>query len=164
LDAGVVSKWLTFLKIIYQSDQRLLVQVGFPAVHSARVERLCSCLNNEIDQLPPFSDPDECSSEATRMTELSSAIERLGEDRMPAGRTAASGKRLQSCPHPAPAAAPGAALQSAFPGVKIKLRGDADTVGALFVCIAGAHRSNRIFYASNEDDFTSHGLGCMRQS
>lgn len=32
-------------------------------------------------------------------------------------------------------------------------------VGALFVCVACAHRSNRIFYAPNEYDFTFHRLG-----
>jgi hypothetical protein len=79
LNARVVSKWTTLIKIIYQCDQRLLVQVGFPSVHAATAKRLCSCLNNELDQLPSYSDPEECLAEATRMQDLSSAVEQLVE-------------------------------------------------------------------------------------
>jgi hypothetical protein len=77
LDASTVEDWADTVSVIAKSDQRLLIQSGFPDAYGSRIEKLCLLVVSEIDTDPPLDSDDAFESQITRMRDLSGALEEL---------------------------------------------------------------------------------------
>ena len=65
LDEDMVPEWTAIVRLVADSDRRILRQSGFPKTYEERIKKLHEMITSVYDELP--SDSDELNSDATAL-------------------------------------------------------------------------------------------------
>ncbi len=75
LEEDAIADWVSVLKLVADTDRRILIQDGFPERYKQRIERLCKAIKFVMGN--PTTDGDELECEARYMRSFSSALDEL---------------------------------------------------------------------------------------
>jgi|GEM_PF-1295078 len=79
ISESVLSTWIDVLKVVLQTDRRLLLQNGFPDKYDELISNLCEIVETETDAGVVYPDDEAESSEADRFDYIASDLRSLSD-------------------------------------------------------------------------------------